>query len=274
MFKFLEWIFLPFEHVLQWVFEVFFRFAAYLGENYHIYFQKPSLTERKIEKLSEQLASGFSETLLMALIPVGLTALIGIPLGVFLAAFDAKGKHYILSYRSSKILKISHQFLNLIVNLGRAVPAIVMIVLFMGLSRFVFGTAIGLKGMILPLTIAAIPFGARVVETAIRSVEPSIIEAAKSMGSSPFQIIYKFLLVEAKPAIISGLTLTYVALVGYSAIAGVVGGGGWGAFAVTVGHGRGEKLGLFLATFLLTMIVIIGQWIGDKLATKADKRKI
>lgn len=164
--------------------------------------------------------------------------------------------------------------LDLLVNLGRAIPAIILIVLLMGVSRFVFNTAIGAKAMIIPLSLAAIPFGARIVETAIRGVDPGILEAAQSMGATPLQIITKFYLPEAKPAIISGLTLTYVSLVGYTAIAGVIGGGGWGDFAVTVGHGYRETSGLILAAGLLTLLVIIGQLIGDFFARRADKRKL
>ncbi len=270
MFKFIEQ---TIETGLSKLFELYFRFGLYLQDDLGLKVQKSTLTERKVTGYADQLAEATFETITMGLLPVLLTAIIGIPLGIMLATLDASGKHYIYKERSI-INSIICKILNLVVNLGRAIPAIIMIVLFMGLSRFVFGTAIGLKGMIIPLTIAAIPFGARVSETAIRGTDPGILEAARSMGATPLQMIYKFLLPEAKPAIIAGLTLTYVALVGYSAIAGVIGGGGWGAFAVTVGHSRGETLGLYLATFLLTMLVIIGQRIGDHLANKADKRKI
>ncbi len=270
MFNFIEQ---QIENGISKIFELYFRFGLYLQDHYGLKVQKSQLTERKVTGYADQIADATFETLIMGLLPVLLTAVIGIPLGVLLATLDSSGKHYIYK-EQSPLASVVCWILNLFVNLGRAIPAIIMIVLFMGLSRFVFGTAIGLKGMIIPLTIAAIPFGARVTETAIRGVDPGILEAARSMGATPFQMIYKFLLPEAKPSIISGLTLTYVALVGYSAIAGVIGGGGWGAFAITVGHGRGETLGLYLTTFLLTMLVIIGQKIGDRLAARADKRKI
>ncbi len=260
------------ENILTWLFEKYFYFWFTLQEN-GVDIPGKELKEFRIETYAKQLAEGTIATLTMSLVPIFFTAAIGIPLGVFLAAADEKGNHYIFKKNNHLISLIRH-ILDLIVNLGRAIPAIILIVLLMGLSRLAFGTAIGPKAMIIPLSIAAIPFGARIVENAVRSVDPGILEAAQSMGATPRQIILKFYLPEAKAPIISGLTLTYVSLVGYTAIAGVIGGGGWGDFAVTTGYGYRETTGLILATILLTSLVIIGQIIGDFFARRADKRKI
>ncbi len=260
------------ENSLAWLFEKYFYFWFFLQEKG---FDIPGkeLKEFRIKTYAQQLAEGSVDTLTMSLLPILFTALIGIPLGVFLAAADEKGNHYIFK-KNNVVISLIRRILNLCVNLGRAIPAIILIVLLMGVSRLIFGSAIGAKAMIIPLSIAAIPFGARIVENAVRSIEPGILEAAQSMGASPVQIILKFYLPEAKAPIISGLTLTYVSLVGYTAIAGVIGGGGWGDFAVTTGYGYRETTGLILATFLLTALVIIGQIIGDFFARRADKRKI
>lgn len=260
------------ENSLAWLFEKYFYFWFALQEKG---FDIPGkeLKEFRIPTYAQQLAEGGIDTLTMSFIPIFFTAALGIPLGVFLAAADEKGNHYIFR-KNNLLISILRKILDLLVNLGRAIPAIILIVLLMGVSRLVFGSAIGAKAMIIPLSIAAIPFGARIVENAVRSIDPGILEAAQSMGATPKQIILKFYLPEAKAPIISGLTLTYVSLVGYTAIAGVVGGSGWGDFAVTTGHGYRETTGLILATILLTALVIIGQVIGDFFARKADKRKI
>ncbi|MFV0322274.1 MAG: methionine ABC transporter permease [Alphaproteobacteria bacterium] len=261
-----------FENGLNWLFHKYFYLWYNLQES-GVSLPGKELKEFRINAYSQQMAEGATATLTMSLVPIFFTAIIGIPLGVFLAAADQKGNHYIFKENNATI-GVVRRILDLMVNLGRAIPAIILIVLLMGVSRFVFNTAIGAKAMIIPLSLAAIPFGARIVETAIRGVDPGILEAAQSMGATPLQIITKFYLPEAKPAIISGLTLTYVSLVGYTAIAGVIGGGGWGDFAVTVGHGYRETSGLILAAGLLTLLVIIGQLIGDFFARRADKRKL
>jgi D-methionine transport system permease protein len=205
------------------------------------------------------LLQGSLETLAM----VGLSGLIsllgGLPLGVIL-----------MLTRHNGILKnaLLHRGLGVIVDMLRAVPFIILLVAIIPLTRFLVGTSIGTLAAIVPLSIAAIPFVARIVENALMEVDAGLKEAAASMGVTTWQLIYKVLLPETRPAILRGFTVTLISLVGYSAMAGAVGGGGLGSIAINYGYQRFE-LGILLATVLILIILVyLIQWGGDWLARR------
>ena len=203
------------------------------------------------------------ETTYMVAVSGVISAFLGIPLGIILVTTD-KG-HILESTAFNKILGV-------IINATRSTPFIILMVAIIPLTRLIVGTSIGTNAAIVPLCIAAIPFVARIVESAIKEVDYGVIEAAQAMGASPLEIIRKVLLPEAMPAIILGLTLTIISLIGYSAMAGAIGGGGLGDLAIRYGYQR------FRADIMLiTVIILIGQVqivqsTGDYLARRLNKK--
>ncbi|GAA5343938.1 D-methionine transport system permease protein [Planifilum fimeticola] len=203
------------------------------------------------------------ETIYMVAISTFFSALIGIPLGVLLVITD-KGhlwEHVTLQ-----------RILGVIVNLFRAVPFIVLVLFLFPLSKLLVGTTLGPTAATIPLIAGAAPFYARMVETAIREIDRGVIEAALAMGATRMQIVRKVLLPEAKPAIISGLTVTCVALISFSAMAGIVGGGGLGDAAYRFGFQSFNDQMLYACGLLLVLFVQLVQWGGDRLARRVDKR--
>ncbi|BCU83219.1 ABC transporter permease [Polycladomyces abyssicola] len=203
------------------------------------------------------------ETLYMVAISTFFSALIGIPLGVLLVITD-KGH----LWENVVIQRI----LGLIVNLFRAVPFIVLVLFLFPLSKLLVGTTLGPTAATIPLIAGAAPFYARMVETAIREIDRGVIEAAQAMGATRMQIVRMVLLPEAKPAIISGLTVTCVALISFSAMAGIVGGGGLGDAAYRFGFQSFNDQMLYACGLLLVVFVQLVQWCGDWLARRVDKR--
>jgi len=203
------------------------------------------------------------ETTYMVAVSGVISAFIGIPLGIILITTD---KGHILE--NTKVNKM----LGVIVNATRSTPFIILMVAINPLTRLLVGTSIGTNAAIVPLCISAIPFVARIVESALKEVDYGVIEAAQSMGASPREIITKVLIPEALPAIILGLTLTIISLIGYSAMAGAIGGGGLGDLAIRYGYQR------FRADIMLiTVIILIGQVqivqsTGDYLARRLNKK--
>ncbi|WP_312797872.1 methionine ABC transporter permease [Tianweitania sp.] len=209
------------------------------------------------------LISSFGQTLWMVGVSGLIGSLIGIPLGVFLAT-SRSGELFAAPWANS--------VLGLIVNAARSTPFIILVVAIVPLTRFIAGTSIGTKAAIVPLTIAAAPFIARVIEGAIRGVDQGLIEAARSMGATPLQIVRKVLLPEALPAITLALTLTVVSLIGYSAMVGAVGGGGLGDLGIRFGYQRFMP-DVMLTVVLVLIILVQGvQSLGDFLARRFDKR--
>ncbi|MBK1793070.1 ABC transporter permease [Devosia sp. WQ 349] len=188
---------------------------------------------------------------------------IGLPLGVFLAT-SQKGELFAAPALNA--------ILGLIVNAARSTPFIILVVAIVPLTRFIAGTSIGTTAAIVPLTIAAAPFIARIIEGAIRGVDRGLIEAARSMGASPLQIVQKVLLPEALPAITLGLTLTIVSLIGFSAMVGAVGGGGLGDLGIRFGYQRFMPDVMLAVVLVLIVIVQSVQSLGDFLANRFDKR--
>jgi len=203
------------------------------------------------------------ETLYMVGVSTLLTVVLGLPLGVLLVISDRNG------LKSAPAL---NQVLGAVVNFARSLPFIILLVVVIPFTRFVVGTSIGSTAAIVPLSLAAIPFFARVAETGLREVDRGLVEAAQAMGCTTWQIIRKVLLPEALPSLILGIALTIINLIGYSAMAGVIGGGGLGDVAVRYGYQRFETAVMIVTVVLLVVVVQGIQILGSKLALKVSKR--
>lgn len=192
-----------------------------------------------------------------------LASLIGLPLGILLAT---------TAHRQILEQATVNRILGGIVNIGRSIPFIILMVAIIPFTRRIVGTSIGTTAAIVPLTVAAIPFVARLVEGALKEVDPGVIEAAESMGASPPEIIYKVMLPEALPSLVTAITLTAVNLVGYSAMAGAIGGGGLGDLAIRYGYQR-FRGDIMLQTVVILVVLVQGiQMLGDKIAHKLYHR--
>lgn len=213
--------------------------------------------------ITNLLLKSLAETLYMLSISAIIAALIGIPLGILLVVTE---KHGILS------CPLLNKPLAFIINLIRSIPFIILMVAIIPFTRLVAGTSIGTTAAIVPLTIAAIPYTARMVETSIREIPFGLIEAAESMGASPLQIIWKVLIPEALPSIIESLTVVIVSLIGASAMAGTIGGGGLGDLAIRYGYQRFQADVMIATIIVLVIIVQLIQFIGSNMAKKANKR--
>lgn len=210
-----------------------------------------------------QLWEATLDTLYMVGISGVITVLLGTPLGVLLVLTD---KGQLLENR------FVNKFLGIIVNIFRSIPFIILIVLLMPITRKIVGTTIGPTAATVPLIVGAAPFFARLVETSIREVNKGVVEAALSMGANVFQIVKKVYLPESLPSILSGITVTIVALIGYSAMAGVVGGGGLGSMAIVYGYQQYNTPIMLVTTAVILILVQIVQSFGDLLSRKIDKK--
>lgn len=211
------------------------------------------------------LLDALKETAVMVAVSGALAAIVGIPLGVILVT---TGRGHILQNL------VVNRVLGAIVNAARSTPFIILMVAIIPLTRMIVGTSIGTAAAIVPLSLAAIPFAARLVETSLREVDTGLVEAAQAMGASPYQIIAKVLLPEAWPGIIAGLTITLVSLIGYSAMAGAVGGGGLGDLGIRYGYQRFQPEVMIAVVVVLIVLVQAVQTAGDVLARKLNKRNI
>lgn len=207
--------------------------------------------------------SALLDTLTMVSIAGGIATMLGIPLGIFLAT-SGKGE----LFAAPALNKI----IGLVVNATRSTPFIILVVAIIPFTRLVAGTSIGTWAAIVPLTVAATPFIARLIETAIREVDYGLVEAARAMGANPFQIVIKVLLPEAVPAIVLSLTLAMVSLIGYSAMVGAVGGGGLGDLGIRYGYQRFMPDVMLAVVVVLILLVQAVQSIGDYLARKLNRR--
>ncbi|MEG1432616.1 MULTISPECIES: methionine ABC transporter permease [Eubacterium] len=207
---------------------------------------------------------GLLQTLYMTLASTIIAYALGIPMGVILVVCDKNG---------IKPLPGLHKVLDVFVNITRSIPFLILLIAVIPLTRLITGTTIGSNATIVPLVIAAAPFVARMVESSLREVDQGIIEASLSMGASPMQIIVKVLLPEAKPSLIVGAAIATTTILGYSAMAGIVGGGGLGDIAIRYGYYRYENGVMIVTVVLLVLVVQIFQEVGMKLAQKQDKRK-
>ena len=196
------------------------------------------------------------DTLIMVFFSGMLSLLIGVPLGIVIY-LTRKGQ-----FLEHKWL---YRILSIIVNIGRSVPFIILMVAIIPITRLIAGTSIGTAASIVPLTISAIPFVARIAEGAIAKVPAGLVEAAQAMGARPLQIIWKVLLPEAFPGLIHGATLTVITLIGYTAMAGTIGGGGLGSVAINYGYQRFDVSIMLITVCILVALVQIIQWLGDYL---------
>jgi D-methionine transport system permease protein len=206
-----------------------------------------------------QLLEATGETLYMVGVAALLTVLLGVPLGVLLTVTAPGG----LAPRP-----LLNRALGLVVNLGRALPFIILLVLVAPVTRGIVGTTIGSTAAIVPLTLGAIPFLARLVETSLREIAPGKVEAALSMGARRRDVVRTVLLPESRPSLVAGVTVTVVALISYSAMAGAVGGGGLGDFAIRFGYQQFRTDITLLTVVLLLVIVQLLQWAGDRWARR------
>ena len=204
------------------------------------------------------------ETLYAPLIATVLAYVIGLPLGILLVTGEEGGIH--------PLPKGIMSALNTIINLLRSIPFLILMVMVFPLSRLILGTAIGTTATIVPLTVAAAPYVARLVEASLREMDRGVIEAAQSMGCSTWQIITKVLLPECKPSLINGATNAAITILGYGAMAGNIGGGGLGAISLMRGYGRNQVIVLYVAVIILVILVQIIQSVGTALCVKTDKR--
>jgi len=209
------------------------------------------------------LWQALQETLVMVGASTAIAALIGLPLGLAIACTSPG---HVLEQR------VINRILGTVVNVGRSIPFIILMVAVIPFTRMVVGTSIGTTAAIVPLSIAAIPFVARLVESAVFEIDRGVIEAAQSMGASPWQIIWKVLIPESRPALVLGLTLTTVNLVGYSAMAGAIGGGGLGDLAIRFGYQRFRGDVMLQTVILLVILVQALQMVGDWASRKLSKR--
>ena len=209
------------------------------------------------------LFESLGETLYMVAVSMICASILGIPLGILLVVTE-KGE--ILACPAI------NKPLAFIINMIRSLPFIILMVAIIPFTRFLVHTSIGTTAAIVPLTIAAIPYIARMVETSIREIPSGLIEAAESMGATPMQIIRKVLLPEALPSILESLTVVIVSLVGASAMAGTIGGGGLGDLAIRYGYQRFQADVMIATIIVLVIVVQLIQFIGNYLSRKADKR--
>lgn len=216
------------------------------------------------EVIRTQIPFAIWETFYVTVLSTALAIVIGLPLGVLLVVGDKNGV--------LPLPKPIMSVLNVIINLLRSVPFLILMIMVFPLSRLIVGTTVGTKAVIVPLVIAAFPFVARLVEGSLREVNPNIIEAAESMGATPFQIICKVMLPESVPSLISNATIAITTILGYSAMSGIIGGGGLGMIAINYGYYRYKYLTMVVAVILLIIMVQIFQSVGTYLATKSDKR--
>ena len=215
------------------------------------------------DMLMSLLAKGLWQTVYMVFVSGLIGTAIGLPIGVFLAT-SGKGELF--------PAPVWNRIIGLVVNATRSTPFIILVVAIIPFTRMIAGTSIGTRAAIVPLTIATIPFVARLIEGAIREVDKGLVEAARAMGATPLQIVIKVLLAEAMPSIALGITLTIVSLIGYSAMVGAVGGGGLGDLGIRYGYQRFMPEVMLAVVVVLIVLVQAVQSAGDALARRFDKR--
>ncbi|MBR6779491.1 MAG: ABC transporter permease [Clostridia bacterium] len=224
----------------------------------------PEAWQQAWEVVQSEFLIGLWETFYVTVVATFFAVLLGLPLGILLVVGEKGGV--------LPLPKAVLSTLNIVINLLRSVPFLILMIMAFPLARLIVGTTIGTVASIVPLVIAAFPFVARLVESSLREVNPNIIEAAQSMGASPMQIITKVMLPESVPSLISNVTIAITTVLSYSAMSGIIGGGGLGKIAINYGYYRYKYLIMLLAVVLLVVLVQIFQSIGTHLATKLDKR--
>jgi D-methionine transport system permease protein len=214
--------------------------------------------------LTLMMLEGVRDTLFMTLLSTFFGYVLGLPWGIVLAVTDKAG------IRPNAVV---YRILDVAANILRSIPFLILLILVLPLTRAIVGKSTGAAATIVPLTIAAAPFIGRMIESSIKEVDHGVVEAAQSMGAGTLTIIWKVLLVEARTSILVGVTIAIGTILGYSAMAGVVGGGGLGDIAMRYGYYRYETLIMIVSVVLLVVLVQIFQTLGMRLSVKLDKRK-
>ena len=214
-------------------------------------------------KIAMLLTQGSIDTMYMVFLATAISIIFGVPLGVILLV-TSKGYFW--------HSPVFYNVLGTIVNALRSIPFIILMVAIIPITKLIVGTSIGTTAAIVPLTISTIPFLGRLVETSLRTVPYGLIEAAQSMGASPFRIIRKVLLPEALPELVQNFTLTVIVIIGCSAMAGTIGGGGLGDIAIRYGYQRFQVSIMVMTVIILILMVQLTQYIGDVITKKVDHR--
>ncbi len=227
-----------------------------------------AFTPEKLHEAWEIVLSDFPlalwDTLYVTILSTLFAVIIGLPLGMILVAGEEGGVR--------PLPKPLMKALNVVINLLRSVPFLILIVMVIPLTRLIVGTSVGTVASIVPLVVAAFPFVARLVEGSLREVNPNIIETAQSMGATPLQILLRVMLPESVPSLINNFTLAITTIMGYTAMSGAIGGGGLGKIAIMIGYNRYKYAVLYAAVIVLVILVQVFQSIGTRLAVKCDKR--
>ena len=224
----------------------------------------PEALNEALEILQSEFLLGIWETFYVTVLATAFAIVIGLPLGVLLVVGEERG--------IAPLPKWLMHALGAVINLLRSIPFLIMVVIVMPLTRAIMGTVVGTAASIVPLVIAAFPFVARLAETSLREMDPNIVEAAQSMGATPMQIITKVLLPESVPSLLSNATTAITTILGYSAMSGIIGGGGLGKIAINYGYYRYKYLVMLLAVILLILMVQLFQTLGTYLSVRSDKR--
>ncbi len=224
----------------------------------------PEAVAQALEILKNEFPLAIWETLYVTVLSTFFAIVIGLPLGVLLVTGEEKG----IAPMPKWLLRL----IGVIINLLRSIPFLILMILVIPLTRFVVGTSVGTRATIVPLVVAAFPFIARLAESCLREVDPNLIETAQSMGATPWQIVIKVMLPEAVPSLIANATTAITTILGYSAMSGILGGGGLGKIAINYGYYRYKYLVMVFAVIFLILMVQIFQSVGTKLAVRSDRR--
>ena len=227
-------------------------------------FSDPVKVAQQIQIITSEFGFATWETLYSLVLEVLFAYLIGLPIGVLLVTGEKDGIRPLPGW----LMKL----MNVVINLLRSVPFLILMIICLPLSKLIVGTKVGTTATIPPMVIAAFPLVARMVESSLREIDHGVIEAAQSMGASTWQIITKVMLPESLPSLISGGTITVGTILGYGAMAGIIGGGGLGKIAINYGYYNTRFIVMWAAVIGLILLVQVFQSIGGKLATKCDKR--
>nr|WP_317359052.1 methionine ABC transporter permease [uncultured Tyzzerella sp.] len=222
-----------------------------------------NINAQYLEQIKKIVLPALNDTLYMVFFSSLFSVILGIVIGIIL---------YVTEKGSILENKFINRFLGIIINIGRSVPFVILMIAVFPLSKFIVGTTLGSKAAIVPLTVAAIPFVARMIEACLKEIDKGVIEASISMGANEWQIIYKVLIPESISSIISTITTTIISIIGYSAMAGTIGGGGLGSIAITYGYQRYRDDILIISVVLMVILVQIVQTIGNILGKKLNKK--
>lgn len=215
-------------------------------------------------EVNNMILNGILETLYMTLLSTAVGYLFGLPMGVLLAVFDKDGL---------KPNRVAYKVFDIIANIVRSIPFLILLILVIPLTKLIVGQSYGSSATVVPLVVAAIPFIARMVESSLKEVDYGVIEAARAMGANDFTIVVKVMILESRTSLITGATIAIGTILGYSAMAGTVGGGGLGDIAIRYGYYRYDSAIMIVTVVLLVVLVQVFQSVGMVVASRLDKRK-